>query len=72
MSMLGKALYLGLGVFSVTRERVEKLVNELIEKGEIIREEAGQVIEDLIKKGEEEKKALRNLIQEELGGLKKT
>lgn len=71
MNVMAKALYLGLGLFSVTRERVEKVVNELMEKGEISREEAGQVIEDLIKKGEEEKKALRNLIQEEMGGLKK-
>jgi len=71
MNMLEKAFYLGLGVFSVTRERVEKLVNELMEKGEISRDEAGQVIEELVKKGEEEKKAIRSLIQEELGGIKK-
>jgi polyhydroxyalkanoate synthesis regulator phasin len=71
MSMIEKALYLGLGVFSVTRERLEKVVNELMEKGEISREEAGQVVEDLIKRGEEEKKAIRKLIQEEMGGLKK-
>jgi len=71
MSMIEKALYLGLGVFSVTRERLEKVVNELMEKGEISREEVGQVVEDLIKRGEEEKKAIRKLIQEEMGGLKK-
>ena len=71
MKMIEKALYLGLGVFSVTRERVEKVVNELMDKGEISREEAGEVIEDLIKRGEEERKAIRNLVQEEMGGLKK-
>lgn len=71
MNMIEKALYLGLGVFSVTRERLERAVNELMEKGEISREEAGQVMEDLIKRGEEEKKAIRKIIQEEMGGLKK-
>lgn len=71
MKMFEKALYLGLGVFSVTRERVEKVVDELMEKGEISREEAGEVMENLIKRGEEERKAIRKLVQEEMGGLKK-
>lgn len=71
MDMMKKALYLGLGIFSVSREKAEKLVNDLIEKGEVNREEAGQVIEDLIKKGEEEKEAIRNLVKDEVGGFKK-
>ena len=56
MNMIEKVLYLGLGVFSVTRERMEKVVNELIEKGELSREEARQVMDELIKRGEEEKR----------------
>jgi hypothetical protein len=63
MNMIEKVLYLGLGVFSVTRERMEKVVNELIEKGELSREEAGQVMDELIKRGEEEKTASKGPLQ---------
>ncbi|NLM88522.1 MAG: polyhydroxyalkanoate synthesis regulator [Syntrophomonadaceae bacterium] len=71
MNMIEKVLYLGLGVFSVTRERMEKVVNELIEKGELSREEAGQVMDELIKRGEEEKTAIHKMVQEEMGKFKK-
>lgn len=71
MKMIEKVLYLGLGMFSVTRDRIEKIVDELMEKGEISREEAGEVVENLIKRGEEERKAIRKLVQEEMGGWKK-
>lgn len=68
--MIRKALYLGLGLFSVTREKAEKLIDELMEKGEMNSEEGRQLLEDLIKRGEEEKEAIRNLIKDEVGGLK--
>jgi polyhydroxyalkanoate synthesis regulator phasin len=71
MKMIEKVLYLGLGMFSVTRDRIEKIVDELMEKGEISLEEAGEVVENLIKRGEEERKAIRKLVQEEMGGWKK-
>jgi len=61
--MIEKVLYLGLGMFSVTRDRIEKIVDELMEKGEISREEAGEVVENLIKRGEEERKAIRKLVR---------
>lgn len=69
--MIKKALYLGLGIFSVTRERTEKMLAELMDKGEITGEEAKQVMDDLVARGEEEKQAIRNLVQEEIGAWKK-
>ncbi|MGS0744644.1 phasin family protein [Syntrophomonas erecta subsp. sporosyntropha] len=71
MSMMKKALYLGLGIFSVTRERAEKMVSELVEKGEMTRDEAKQVIDDMVTRGEEEKEGMRKMVQEEVDKLKK-
>jgi len=64
--MIKKAMYLGLGIFSVTREKAEKMMNELVEKGEMSRDEAKQTIDDLLARGEEERKSLRNMIKEEI------
>ncbi|MDD3852292.1 MAG: polyhydroxyalkanoate synthesis regulator [Syntrophomonadaceae bacterium] len=71
MSMIKKALYLGLGIFSVTREKAEKLVNELVEKGEMSGDEAKQIIDDLLTRGEEEKQALRKMVKEEIEDWRK-
>lgn len=71
MSMIKKAMYLGLGIFSVTREKAEKMMNELVEKGEMSRDEAKQTIDDLLTRGEEERQALRKMVKEEIEGWHK-
>ncbi|SHG60688.1 Polyhydroxyalkanoate synthesis regulator phasin [Thermosyntropha lipolytica DSM 11003] len=69
-SLLKKAFYFGLGAMSITREKAEKLINELVERGEMSKEEAKQFIDEALKKGEEEKEALRRMIREEFFNLK--
>ena len=68
--MLEKALYFGLGIISVTREKADKLVEEMVERGELTREEAKKTVEDLVNKGEEEKTNVRNMIRDEVEALK--
>ncbi|WP_054695840.1 phasin family protein [Syntrophomonas palmitatica] len=71
MRMFRDAFYFGLGALGMTRERVEKYYNEMIEKGEVTKEEARQFIEDAIKRGEEERKEMRNMVREEMDDLHK-
>lgn len=70
MPMMRKMIYFGLGALSLTREKAEKMMNEMVDKGEINREEAKQFIDDAIKKGSEEKEELRNMIKQEYQELK--
>lgn len=56
--LVEKGFLLGLGFLALTRERAEKVVEDLIEKGKLTREEAPKVLKDLLAKAEEEKKAL--------------
>lgn len=63
---LERSLLLGLGLLTVTGEKVVQLVNKLVEEGEIRAEEASKIVERLIARGEEEREALRKLIQEEV------
>lgn len=57
-----KGISLGLGLFTMTREKAEEVVDKLIEKGEISREEASGVLDDLINRAEKEKKELEKRI----------
>ncbi len=58
-----KGLYIGLGVLTITKEKAEKVINELVDKGKIKQEESNKAIKDLIAKAEEEKKILNQKIE---------
>lgn len=70
MPMMRKIIYFGLGALSFTREKAEKMMNEMVDKGEINKEEAKQFIDDAIKKGAEEKEELRKMIHQEYQEIK--
>jgi polyhydroxyalkanoate synthesis regulator phasin len=52
--MMRKAIYFGLGVISLSREKAEKIYHEMVEKGEMSKDEARKFIDDAVKRGEEE------------------
>lgn len=64
--MFKKAFYLGLGTLSFTKEKAEKFMNEMVEKGEISSEEGSKFIDDLIKRGEESREEIKDFIQQEV------
>jgi polyhydroxyalkanoate synthesis regulator phasin len=57
-NLVEKGFLLSLGLLALTRDRAEKVVEDLIEKGKLTREDAPKVLKDLLAKAEEEKKAL--------------
>lgn len=64
--LLKKAFYLGLGTLSFTKEKAEKFMNEMAEKGEITSEESNKFIDDLIKRGEEAREEIKDFVQHEV------
>ncbi|HHW43490.1 hypothetical protein GFC01_01540 [Desulfofundulus thermobenzoicus] len=60
----------GLGALAVTREKLEQIVDELAEKGQVSREEARKMLNDLVDKGEREKDHITNTLRRELNGLR--
>jgi len=61
-----KSLLLGLGVLTLTHDRVVRFVDGLVEEGEVRPEEAPGVIDRLVARGEEEREELRKLVRQEL------
>ena len=66
VKLIEKGLLLGLGTLTLTRERVAKFVDKLIEEGQVRPEEAPGVVSQLVARGEEEREALHRLVLEEL------
>lgn len=64
-----KAVNLGLGAFVYTKERLEAMVNELVEKGEVGKEEGKELLNKLIEKGEAAGKDIESSVKKFLDEL---
>jgi polyhydroxyalkanoate synthesis regulator phasin len=63
---LGKTLNLGLGLFTVSRERIEEFVDEMVNKGEVAAKDARTFAGELVKRGEEQREDLKKTIRSEV------
>ena len=71
--LLRKALYTGIGVVTSTTERLQKAVDDLVQRGKISEEEGKKVVDDVVKnteyKREEYEGRFRKLIDSTLSKL---
>ena len=65
-SLLEKSFLAGIGLLSMTREKAQKVMEELSHEGELQKGEVKQWVDKLSDRGEEERQALRNLIRDEM------
>jgi polyhydroxyalkanoate synthesis regulator phasin len=54
--ILKKTILFGAGLASMTREKMEKFVDEMVNKGEISEKEGRELVEDLIERSRKAKK----------------
>lgn len=65
-----KAFFAGMGALSLTKEKAEKLVEDLVEKGEVGAEEAKTFAKELFEKGQQERLAITETVRNEVERLK--
>jgi polyhydroxyalkanoate synthesis regulator phasin len=70
--IIEKTIFLGLGVLTMTRDKVAATVDDLVKSGEVEAEESRKLIDELLAKGEAEQKELKKLIKQELDKLHTT
>jgi polyhydroxyalkanoate synthesis regulator phasin len=72
--LLKNVFYLGAGFAFMTKEKIEELKKDLIDKGKMTQDEGKQFVDDLIKKSEKAKadaeKKVRDLVDEQLSRMK--
>jgi len=61
-----KTVLMGLGAITITKEKAEQIVDELIKKGELAKEERPKAIQDILNKAEEQEKVLFTKITSEV------
>ena len=65
-TLLEKGLLAGIGLLSMTREKAQKIIDDLSHAGEVQKSEVTQWVDQLASRGEEERTALRKLIRDEM------
>ncbi|OAB42853.1 phasin family protein [Paenibacillus glacialis] len=66
-----KAVSLGLGLTMVSKEKVEKIVDDLVTRGELAPEESKALVNRLIERGEVEQGQFKTLIHEQVNRILK-
>lgn len=70
MNWLRKAMFLGLGMLCVAKETSERIINELVARGEVSEEEAKKFLDELLQKGEEYRQEVKGFIRQEVEKLR--
>jgi polyhydroxyalkanoate synthesis regulator phasin len=63
VDLMKKAIFTGLGLAFMTKEKIEEFSKEIIEKGRLSETEGREFIDELQKKSEEARKKLQEQIQ---------
>lgn len=63
---LDRMLTLGIGAAVASKEQIEKLVDELVEKGNIAKEESSEIVDELMKKGKEYQTKFETSVKEKV------
>ncbi|MGF7048916.1 polyhydroxyalkanoate synthesis regulator phasin [Paenibacillus sp. DS2015] len=61
-----KAISLGWGLTMVSKEKVEKVVDELVKRGELAPDESKALVSRLIERGEEEQTQFKSVINDQV------
>lgn len=62
IDLLKKGILMGLGAITITKEKAEHLVDELIKKGELTEGERSKAVREFLTKAQEQEKALNEKV----------
>lgn len=64
--IMERSFLVGLGLMSLTREKAQGLVDDLVKRGELRHEDSKGMVDRLVQRGEDERGSFRKLIREEV------
>jgi polyhydroxyalkanoate synthesis regulator phasin len=68
--LLKKTYLAGLGLATLTKERIEEIVDELVKRGEVAEQDRRNVVDDLLRRAREEQQKLTQKITEVVSDLR--
>lgn len=59
----------GLGLFVLTKEKVDELVSDLVKQGQVQKEDARELAENLLKQADAQRREVVGLVEQQVGRL---
>jgi polyhydroxyalkanoate synthesis regulator phasin len=69
IELVKKAMFTGIGMMSLTKDKVEEVAQDFIEKGKMSKQEGEKFVSDLLKSSEESKQDLKKQVEESVSGM---
>jgi len=66
IDLLKKTLLTGVGVAALTKEKIEELAKDFVEKGKISEKEGKAFVDDLIARSDESREAFQHQVEEKV------
>lgn len=63
IDLVKKAMFTGLGVMSLTKEKVEEIADEFVEKGKLSEQEGQKFVKDMVERSEASKEEIKKQIE---------
>jgi polyhydroxyalkanoate synthesis regulator phasin len=71
IDLVKKVMFTGIGVLSLSKDKVEEVVREYIDKGKLSEQEGEKLVAELLKKSEESRAELKKQIEEQVQAVLK-
>lgn len=65
--LMERGLLAGIGMLSLTREKAQAMVDEMVNRGEVKRDESKGLVDRLVQRGHDERSSFRKLFRDEMG-----
>lgn len=62
--LIGKMVSIGFGLAEITKEQAEKLVDELVKRGEMSRADSAGFVNELMKKAEDARQRMKDSVRD--------
>lgn len=66
-----RGMFFGIGLAVTSKEQIEKVVDELVKKGEVAPAESKKVVDQMIEKGREEQEKMKELVSDQVNNVLK-
>lgn len=64
-----RGMYFGLGLAVASKEQVERIVDELVKKGEVAPSESKKLVDQMIEKGREEQAKVKEMVSDQVNNM---
>ncbi|BDD87279.1 phasin family protein [Desulfofustis limnaeus] len=69
IDLIKKAMFTGIGMLSLSKDKVEEIARDFMDKGKLSEKEGERLVDDLLKKSEESRQELTKQIEEQVQAL---